>query len=72
MGFKKMAAQKDDDVRLLSIREGAARYGLGLNTFRKFADDMGATIHIGKRVLFDRIILDEVVDKLRETKEKQQ
>ena len=66
MAFKKMAIQKNDNVRLYGIREGAARYGLGLNTFRKFADEAGATVHIGKRVLFDGTILDKAVDDLHE------
>lgn len=54
-------------TRLLSIKEAAAYMGLGINNARKLMDDIGATVHIGKRVLADRQILDRYIDEVRET-----
>ncbi len=67
MALKRMAVQ-ESNVRLYGIREAAARYGLGLTTFRQFADAAGATVHIGKRVLFDANVLDKAVDDLHKNK----
>ena len=70
MAFMRMKNQSfDTQIRLYGLREGAARYGLGLTTFRKFADEVGATVHIGKRVLFDADVLDKAIDELHNKQE---
>ena len=48
--------------RMLSVSEGIEYTGLGKTTFRSWADKIGATRHIGKRVLFDRVKIDEALE----------
>lgn len=50
--------------RLLSAKEAQAYLGLGKNRARDFAEECGAVKKYGKRVLFDRFILDKAVDAL--------
>lgn len=51
--------------RMLSDREGAQRYGLGVNGFRLFSDSCGAVIRIGRRRLNDVNVLDAAFEELR-------
>ena len=55
---------QDYNVRMIRMPEGAARYGMGLNTFRRFARDIGATKKIGRMVLADCKVLDAYFDAL--------
>lgn len=50
------------DRRLLSVREGADYAGVGLNTFRAWAEQIGAVRRIGSRVLYDRNVIDAALD----------
>lgn len=53
--------------RMLSEKEGQVYTGLGRTKFRQFADEIGATTHIGaRRVLFDVRIIDAALDALRD------
>lgn len=48
-----------DEIMLLSRMQATTRYNLGAATIRKVADECGAIVHIGKRVVYHRQILDD-------------
>ncbi len=48
--------------RLLSVSEGCLYTGLGKSTFQKLAEELGAKKKYGKRVLYDRVIIDRAID----------
>lgn len=61
------ARQNDVDVRekrLLGIDDAAKYIGMGRVMTRKIMDEIGATRRIGRRVLFDKKIIDEILDKM--------
>lgn len=49
-------------VRLFSLSDGCAYTGLGKTSFTDFAKQIGAVKKYGKRVLFDRAIIDNAID----------
>lgn len=52
--------------RLLTTREAANYVGLGIQSFRKWADEIGATRYIGpKSVRFDKEVIDKAIDQLK-------
>lgn len=55
-----------DGKRLLSADELANYIGLGRHTARKFAEEVGAVKRYGKRVLFDRVVIDKALDQMSE------
>lgn len=57
------SSTRTSDKRLLSLSEGASYTSLGKTTFRKWAEDINAVRHIGSRVLFDRAVIDQALDK---------
>ena len=59
---------KLSDKRLLDALEIAEYTGMGRNTARKFAEEAGALRRYGKRVLFDRLVLDRAIDDLAAAK----
>lgn len=54
------------EKRMLSIIEASNYTGLGRNSFRSWADEIGATRKYGTRVLFDRKVIDEAIDQMAE------
>ena len=50
--------------RMLSVTEGCAYTGLGRNTFRKYAEQIGAVQKIGSRFLFDKKVIDAALDRV--------
>ena len=61
------ARLNDVDVRgkrLLGIDDAAKYIGMGRVMTRNIMDEIGATRHIGRRVLFDKKIIDEALDKM--------
>lgn len=50
--------------RMLSASELAKYVGLGQHSARRFAEEIGAVKHYGKRVLFDRVIIDKALDQM--------
>lgn len=50
--------------RLLSINEAKEYLSLGYSSVRRLAEENGAVIRIGKRVLYDRAKLDQVIDSM--------
>ena len=52
------------EKRLLDALELAEYVGMGRNSARKFAEEAGALRRYGKRVLFDRVVIDRAVDAM--------
>lgn len=57
-----------NEKRTLSIAEACMYTGLGRNRCRDFMNQIGATVKIGKRVLFDRTVIDRYFDSLTTNK----
>ena len=57
------------EVRNLSIEQAANYVGLGRNAARNLMDEIGATIKIGRRVLFSKPVIDRYFDQLAADKE---
>lgn len=53
-------------TRLLSLPEASTYIGLGRSRGRTFLDKIGATRRIGKRVLFDKVVIDRYLDSTTE------
>lgn len=58
----------DTDNRLLTIRETAKYIRVGVTNTRKFMDEIGATVKIGNRVLADKQVIDEYIDRTKGAK----
>ena len=52
------------EKRLLTEAEAMCFVGLRRTKLRQWAKDVGAVRHIGRRVLYDRVVLDRAVDEL--------
>ena len=53
-------------VRLITAQEGADYVGLGVQTFKKWADEIGATKHIGGRaVRYDIEVIDAEIKNMQ-------
>lgn len=50
------------EKRLLSIKEAAQYIGLGTRTTRAYMDEIGATVKFGRRVCFDKNVIDAALD----------
>lgn len=50
--------------RLLSEADGMRYVGLQRTKFRQWAAEIGAVRHIGARVLYDRVTIDQACDAL--------
>ncbi len=50
------------DKRMLSEKESARYCGLGRSSIRKLGAEIGAVQHYGRRVLYDRTVLDAYLD----------
>lgn len=51
-----------DGKRLLDVKELAAYTGLGLTRAAEYGKALGAVYRIGRRVLYDRKIIDRAID----------
>lgn len=49
-------------VRLLDAQQGAAYCGMGRDTFRRWAETIGAVRRFGRLIRFDREIIDAALD----------
>lgn len=63
MSGKKLESKIEQ--RLINSIELQVYTGLGRTKSREFADEIGATIHLDGRVLFDRIAIDKAIDEVR-------
>ena len=53
-------------VRMMGLPELCAYIGMGQTNARKFGVDAGAVRKIGRRTLYDRIVIDKALDNLPE------
>ena len=51
------------DARWIDLNQGCDYTGLGKATFRKWAEEQGAVIKIGRSVRYDKVIIDAAMDK---------
>lgn len=49
--------------RMLSVTEAQGYTGLGATYLRKWAEEIGAVKKIGRRVLFDKTVIDDELSK---------
>ncbi len=54
------------ESRLLDIKDLCAYTKLGRNNAMKFGQESGARVQYGRRVLYDRVKLDEYIESMRE------
>jgi len=57
-------SEASSGTRLLDTEELKLYLGLGRNSAMEFAETAGARVAIGKRILFDRVKLDQYLDEL--------
>lgn len=55
-----------EEKRLLNIKEVSIYIGRGQVSARQYMDEIGATRKFGRRVLFDKTVIDEALDKMGE------
>ena len=55
--------------RNLNLSQAAAYMGIGKNTARQLLEEIGATIRIGRRVLFSKKTIDHYFDMIAEGNE---
>lgn len=60
----KRNASDTQNIRLLSADEGAAYMGIGKTAFRAYAVKIGAVRRFGRRVLYDKRVLDSAIDEM--------
>lgn len=53
------------EVRTFNIEEASAYIGLGRTRTRELMDSIGATIQIGRRVVFDKEVIDNYITENR-------
>lgn len=51
------------DKRMLTIYEASQYLGLGTKTARKYMEQIGAVRKFGSRVLFDKYVIDQALDR---------
>lgn len=51
--------------RLFSETDGMQYVGLQRTKFRLWAAEIGAVRHIGRRVLYDRVVIDHAIDAMQ-------
>lgn len=56
------------EKRMLSEKEAGVYMGLGRTKTRETGKKIKAVVHIGKRVLYDKTIIDEFIDNARKEK----
>ena len=52
-------------ARLLSLSELQDYLSLGRNKAIEWGKSIKADVHIGRRVLYDRVVIDKVLDEMR-------
>ena len=53
----------EKEARLMSAKEVCAYLGLGRNRGVEFAKSIGAEVAIGRRRLYDKVVIDRYLDK---------
>lgn len=55
-----------NEITLLNKMQAITRYSLGAASIQRVAAECGAVVHIGRRVLYHRQILDDYFEKMAE------
>lgn len=61
---KRLSTSMTNDSRLMDTEELRAYTNLGRNNAMKLGDEIGARVQIGKRVLWDRVKIDQYFNSL--------
>lgn len=61
---KRLSTSMTNDSRLMDTEELRAYTNLGRNNAIKLGDEIGARVQIGKRVLWDRVKIDQYFNSL--------
>ena len=61
---------REGNQRGLTVSEGCAYTGLGISSFKRFADLAGARMRFGRSVRYDRVKLDAAMDRLAGVEDK--
>ena len=61
---KRLSTSITNDSRLMDTEELRAYTNLGRNNAMKLGDEIGARVQIGKRVLWDRVKIDQYFNSL--------
>lgn len=64
-----MLRNEYSDVRLLGIDALCAYIGMGKNRAATFGKKAKAEVRIGRRVLYDRLAIDQAIDALKRKEE---
>lgn len=57
--------KNETKARLLSLSELQDYLSLGRNKAIEWGKSIKADVHIGRRVLYDRVVIDKVLDEMR-------
>lgn len=52
---------KIEEKRLLNIKEVCTYIGVGQTQARRYMDEIGAVRRFGRRVLFDKVVIDSAI-----------
>lgn len=58
---------KIEDKRLLNIKEVCTYIGIGQTQARKVMQEIGAVRRFGRRILYDKIVIDTYLDDMGES-----
>ena len=62
--MRKRLSSNQSEKRMFDVSELAEYLGMGVTRAVEFGKDCGAVRHMGRRVLFDRKIIDKALDAL--------
>ena len=60
---KQNVTGKIEEKRLLNIKEVCTYIGIGQTQARRYMEEIGATRKFGRRVLFDKVVIDAAISK---------
>lgn len=52
------------DKRMISAEEAAAYIGMGMSKTRQLLSEIGAKRNLGRRVVYDKVIIDKWLDSM--------
>lgn len=61
---KQKVTGKIEEKRLLNIKEVCSYIGVGQTQARRYMEEIGATRRFGRRVLFDKNVIDSAISNM--------
>lgn len=61
---KQNVTGKIEEKRLLNIKEVCSYIGVGQTQARRYMEEIGATRRFGRRVLFDKKVIDDAINNM--------